>query len=187
MPGPWSRATILRPRRPLLSMAQRTISPRCAWTTMLRATSEMAVAISVCSVLPNPLAAASSRPFWRATTMSVSHSTGTRTSSGMVAAPLAPCAQELEAFLQIQRGGHALEREAELHHGKCHLGLDPHHHRLGAAQPGGVGDAEQRAGGERVEHVERGDVDDHAVGAQPPDPVCQLVAQREEVVIGQPR
>src|SRR5438034_215834 len=76
IPGPPSRATTMIPRRLFRSMPFRTIRPRLAYRTMLRASSEIAVAISVRSVGPNPSAAASSRPFWRARTMSASERTG---------------------------------------------------------------------------------------------------------------
>src|SRR3990172_3794373 len=57
---------------------------------MFLATSEMAVAISVCSVLDRPLSAASSRPFWRAVTMSVSWSIGTWVSPDIASTPPHP-------------------------------------------------------------------------------------------------
>src|SRR5206468_3004286 len=76
IPGPSSRATTMIPRRLFRSMPFRTIRPRSAYRTMLRASSEIAVAISVRSVGRNPSAAASSRPFWRAKTMSTSERTG---------------------------------------------------------------------------------------------------------------
>ena len=61
-----------------------TTSPRSANFTMLRVTSEMAVAMSVWSVAENPTRAAISRPFWRATTTSASLDTGTRTTPSVV-------------------------------------------------------------------------------------------------------
>src|SRR2546427_11079549 len=56
---------------------------------MLRVSSEIAVAINVRSVGPNPSAAASSRPFWRARTTSTSERTGIAVSRGTSSAALA--------------------------------------------------------------------------------------------------
>src|ERR687894_405939 len=76
MPGPSSRAITSTagtpPRLASDVTACISTSPRPAWVTMLRATSEMAVAINVASVAEQPIWLASSRPDWRATTMSPS-------------------------------------------------------------------------------------------------------------------
>src|SRR4030095_1107890 len=97
---------------------------------MLRASSEMAVATTARSVVANPQCDASSRPFWRAATMSASQSMGTRTSSAMSAHLLAgalPLAVKVrKAFFQVQRGRDALEREPELDHPERHLRLHSH-------------------------------------------------------------
>src|SRR5437588_12829222 len=148
---------------------------------MLRATSEIAVAISVSSVAENGSWAASVRPWARAVTTSASELIGTRTSAGTVAGLLGPPAEQGEPLLQVQRGVHALEVEAELDHRERHLGLDPDDHRLRPAQPGQVGDAAQRARGEGIHHVERRDVDDDAARAVAPDAFHQVVAQLEHV------
>src|SRR3989442_1240516 len=56
----------------------REISPRFAYIRMLRATSEMAAAMTVWSPVENPAPAASSRPCWRACTTSTSDAISTR-------------------------------------------------------------------------------------------------------------
>ena len=62
MPGPLSRATTRMPSRPPLSRTiESSTSPRVAYVVMLRATSEIAVASSVWSVLVSSRRAASSR------------------------------------------------------------------------------------------------------------------------------
>src|SRR3990172_9037813 len=180
MPGPSSLATTWTPRRPGSSSAARTTSPRCAYTTMLRATSEIAVATSVCSVTESPLAAASSRPFWRAVTMSPSCSIGTLVSPGIAPAPRGASIHEREALLEIQGRRHALERQPQLHHGEGDVGLDPHHHRTRAPQPGRLRDAADGAGGERIEDVEGRHVDDHRAGPDAPHPLGQLVPELDE-------
>ena len=67
-----------------------------------------------------------------------------------------------QALLEVQRRGHRAGAHAELHHGEGDVGLDADDDRLGAPQPGHLGDAAQRLEPERVEHVQRGDVDDDA-------------------------
>src|SRR5687768_1087961 len=106
---------------------------------MLRATSEIAVASSVWSVLVNSRLAASSRARWRAVTTSESDSMAMRVSrapSDPTVAGLLLRLQQGEALLEVERGLHVLEVHAELDHGEGHLGLDAHDHRLGAAQAG---------------------------------------------------
>jgi hypothetical protein len=76
---------------------------------MLRAISEIASAIIVWSVLENPVIAASSRPRWRAVTMSPSRSIGTLISSDTVTTPLRDSADLHEPFLQVEGRCDALE------------------------------------------------------------------------------
>src|SRR5919109_31525 len=102
---------------------------------MLRATSEMAVAIRVRSVLENPSTDESRRPSWRAVTMSSSVAMRTRPSSvarltGLLRDPV----EELEPLLEVERRVDALEVQPQLHHCESHLQLDAHHHRPRAAQ-----------------------------------------------------
>src|SRR2546429_1104140 len=101
------------------------ISPRLAYIRMLRAISEMAAAITVWSPLENPASAARSRPRCRAVTTSVSAAIGISSSSPTVDpsraaldAELRLVVEEEQSLLEVQRGGHALEREPELHHGE---------------------------------------------------------------------
>src|SRR4051812_37220734 len=142
---------------------------------MFRAISEIASAIIVWSVLENPIAAASAPPRWRAVTMSASRSIATHTSSATMTRLARRTVEVREALLEIQRGRDAVERQPELDHRARDVGLDPDAHRAGAAQLGGVRDRAQRAGRERVDHVELGDVEDHAAAAE-------LAALRREVV-----
>src|SRR2546425_15388 len=87
---------------------------------MFRASSEIAVATTARSVEGNPHWDASSRPFWRAETMSTSRSIDTRTSSAM-SANLMPGALPLpvkvgETFLEVERRRDPLQREPQLDH-----------------------------------------------------------------------
>src|SRR2546422_11145155 len=120
----------------------RMISPFLAYIRMLRAISEMAAAMTVCSPLENPATAASARPCCRASTTSTSAAIGRRSSSptaarslgfGFERALFGPAIQEGEAFLEVQHRRHALEREAELHHGERDVGLNAHDDRLRSA------------------------------------------------------
>src|SRR5712691_8972033 len=154
---------------------------------MLRAISEMAAAITVWSPLENPASAARSRPRCRAVTTSTSAATGISRSSPTVDASrsaldteLRLVVEEQQAFLEIQRGGHALEREAELDHGECNLRLNPDDHGLRAAQPRHVGDVAQGPDGEGIHHVERRDVDDHAPRPETSDALDQRLPQLRE-------
>src|SRR5437763_16651213 len=114
---------------------------------MLRATSEIAVAISVSSVAENGSWAASVRPSARAVTTSASELIGTRTSAGTVAGLLGPPAEQGGPLLHVQRGVHALEVAAELDHRRRHPGLDPDDHPPRPAQPGHAGAAAPRGPG----------------------------------------
>src|SRR2546427_710992 len=101
---------------------------------MLRASSEIAAAMTVWSPLEKPASAATLRPCWRAVTTSTSDAIGTRSSSTTVDVARAALAalgalasdpiQEGQPLLEIERGRDTLERQAELDHCKGHLGLD---------------------------------------------------------------
>src|ERR1700704_5505134 len=100
---------------------------------MLRAISEIAVAMIVRSVPANPICEASSRPFMRAVTTSPSRAIGTQVSSGAtVAAPARSAREQFHALLEIERRGNIVQCQAQLHHGECDVGLDPDDHGLGA-------------------------------------------------------
>src|SRR5918994_3835683 len=104
---------------------------------MLRATSEIAVASSVWSVLVRSTFAASSRARWRAVTTSLSDSIAIRSSGsgGTVARTLLRLEQR-EALFEVQRRLDVLEVHPQLHHRERDLGLDADDHGLGAAQAG---------------------------------------------------
>src|ERR1700752_1343589 len=125
IPGPWSIATTDTPWRSPFWTSARMISPFLAYIRMLRAISEMAAAMTLCSPLENPSTAASARPCWLASTTSTSAAIGRRSSSPTVAGPLGllvdpalfgAAIQEGEPLFEVQHGGHALQRESELHH-----------------------------------------------------------------------
>src|SRR5207245_10541035 len=111
------------------------------------------------SVEGNPHWDASSRPFWRAETMSTSRSIDTRTSSAM-SANLMPGALPLpvkvgETFLEVERRRDPLPREPQLAHREGDLRLDPHDDGLRSTQPDPVRAVAQRPGRDRVDARQR--------------------------------
>src|SRR5215210_3998281 len=99
---------------------------------MLRATSEIAVASSVWSVLVRSRSAASARACWRAVTTSESDSIAIRVpASDANVAGLLLRLQQRQALLEVERGLHVLEVHPELDHREGDLRLDPDDHRLG--------------------------------------------------------
>src|SRR4051794_4360260 len=126
---------------------------------MLRATSEIAVASSVWSVLVSSRFPAIARACWRAVTTSASDSVGMTDgrSSATVAALLPRPLEERESLLQIERGQHVLEAHPELDHRERDLGRDADDDRLRTAQARHPRDALERPRHERVHDVERGD------------------------------
>src|SRR3982074_1643155 len=102
------------------------ISPFLAYIRMLRAISEMAAAMTVCSPLENPATAAKARPCCLASTTSTSAAIDRRRASPTVArspgfgleeALFGATIEEGEAFFEVQHGRDAFQRQAELHHG----------------------------------------------------------------------
>src|SRR5437879_10956735 len=88
---------------------------------MLRASSEMAVAISVASLTVKPVCSATARPCCRAVTTSLSDAIRIWVSAAKGnTAPSVHAARFLlqvrQAFLQIERGGDVLQRQSELYH-----------------------------------------------------------------------
>src|SRR6266403_4560224 len=96
------------------------ISPFLAYIRMLRAISEMAAAMTVCSPLENPATAANARPCCLASTTATSAAIDSRSSSPTGArllgfaverALFGPAMQEREAFFQVEHRRDALERQ----------------------------------------------------------------------------
>ena len=135
---------------------------------MLRAISEIAVAIIVTSVSEKPSCRASSMPGLAGRDDVVGVVDRDHDSQSATVAPDRRFAdpqlpvQQREALFEVQRGVHVVERQAQLDHGERHLGLQADDHGVRAAQPGHVRDRAQRPCSERIHHVDRGDVDDDA-------------------------
>src|SRR5215211_6926008 len=150
MPGPESLATTTSPQRRSPISGRMATFPLPAWTRMLRAISEIAVAMSVASVREKPSLVASARPCARASMMCSSESIGTCTASSTVMRVLHQSVEHLETLLEVQGRVHGLEVELELHHRHRNVGLDSDDHGLSAAQPCGQRDRLQRPCNERV-------------------------------------
>src|SRR5919202_5076914 len=185
MPGPASCATTRRPYRPSSYIGSSRISPLPTWTTMLRAISEIAVAMSVASVREKPSFVARARPSARAGTMSESEVMGTRISSPIPGVPPRPSVEHRERLVEIEHRVERLEVQVELHHRDRDVGLDPDDHGLRPAEPGGDGDRPKRACDEGVDDVPGADVDDEPAYALPADPLGQLVAEGEDLAVAE--
>src|SRR5436189_4940471 len=136
------------------------ISPSLAWSTMLRATSEMAAATRVTSVPSNPSLIASLRPSWRAVTISIFELIATRCSFPMFNVPLGVLIQIGQAFLQIEGRPHAFQRQAQLHHGKGNIRLNADDHGFGSTQFEHMGDGPKGACGKGIDDIKHGDIND---------------------------
>src|SRR6266576_1424896 len=106
---------------------------------MLRASSEIAVAMSVASPVVKPSAVARARPVGRAATISWSELMATRISPALTVSlsvyVLEFFNQVRQTFFQVQRRRNTFQRQSKLNHGKRHFRLNPHDHCFGAAQP----------------------------------------------------
>src|SRR5687767_853593 len=189
MPGPWSAAMISTPFFVASLISVMITSPSFAYSTMFRATSEIAVAMIVRLLCEKPACDARLRPCCRAATMSAEFWIRTCTWLSLLTAMafLEPLIEQREALLEIEGGQHVLECQSKLHHRLGDVGLNADDHGLGAAQLGHIGDGAQSTRGERVEHIQRGHVDDHSQGAVLPDQPRQVVAQAHQILIAERR
>src|SRR5260221_8964891 len=190
IPGPWSRATTSIPSRPRAQASLTLTSPLPAYRSMLRASSEMAVAIKCWSVGLKPIAAASDRPAWRALTMSASVLMTTATTfSGRSpgkgsAAKTAPRVEQVQPGIEVQCGCHTVQLEAEPRHCEGDLGADPDDHRFGAPEPDRRGQLAQDLGGEGVDDVQESDVHDRRPGAVSPNLIGDLRLEGGQAGVG---
>src|SRR5438105_10207247 len=151
---------------------------------MLRAISEIAVAIRVRSPGRKPSSVARARPCWRAMTMSISDTIGTSVSVS-TGRRGARSVEGLESLFQVESGQHAFQPQTELDHGEGDLRLDSDDHRLRPSQLDHVGQVSKGAAGKGVHHVERGHVHDHSSAPQAADLFGQLIAELDQVGIGE--
>src|SRR5487761_1273449 len=99
---------------------------------MLRATSEMAVAIMVASTAEKPSSWASCRPAWRVATTSESWLIAKRRLP--IAGPLPGQAQAEQGVIQVEGGDDVVEVDTQLGHREGHVGTDAGDHGARTAQ-----------------------------------------------------
>src|ERR1700691_2561054 len=133
------------PATPFLVAGRSRISPLRAYLRMLRASSEMAVAISVWLVASKPRSVASSRPNLRASRKSASSLICTRDSLSTIRSPVRHRPQVGEALVEIQRGTDVQYAQPKLRHGHRDARLNPHDDCLNAAKTKHGGQAPQCA------------------------------------------
>src|SRR5215470_16231853 len=152
---------------------------------MLRANSEIAVAMSVASPEPNPISIARARPFWRACTMSWSELILTVITPSNTAALsihlLELLVQVVQPFLQVQRCRNIFQRQPQLHHRKGNFRLNSNDYGLCATQADHLRNLAERSRGKRIHHVHRRDVDDDPSRAKPHHLLHQRTSQMVEV------
>src|SRR5574341_167862 len=186
MPGPSSRAMMRMPSLFPSWICLRTISPSPAYWRMLRAASEMAVAMKICSLLVKPISAASARPSCLAVTISASLLIGrTASSSSMPAAAFCLLVQIDQPLFQVKGRRRIFQRDPKLDHIKGNIRLDAYDDRFRAAQSKHLDDSPQGADRERVDHVEHSDIDHDTQRALLAHAGGQFVAQLDEVLIRQ--
>src|SRR3954470_3164520 len=100
---------------------------------MLRATSEIAAAISVTSAPLKPISSARARPRWRAVTISVAELISVCVSVSIYRRALGLHVQVEKALLEIQRCPHPFQRQAQLHHRERDVRLNSHDHGFRSA------------------------------------------------------
>src|SRR6185369_5740263 len=146
LPAPWSLETTQIPRLLPWVAAWRMISPVLAWSTMLRAISEIAAAIRVRSEPSKPNSIASARPFCRASTMSALELIATRVPSFSMFDLLFGQIEVSQPFFKVEGSADAFQGQPQLHHGEGNIGLDADDDRFGATQFEHVRDGAEGAG-----------------------------------------
>src|SRR5207245_1965939 len=120
-----------RRERPWIT--DKTTSPDLAYSMMLRATSETAVAIITRSAPSNPMYLARLRAAIRASTMSISDTMGMTRTPGL--GSLRFILQQRQRFLQVEGSRHIAKFQAQLDHGESHLRLNAHNYGPRSAEP----------------------------------------------------
>jgi ABC-type transporter Mla MlaB component len=96
-----------------------------------------------------------------------------------------PALEQGEPLLEVERGAYRLERQPPRHHGQRDRRPDPDHHGPGPAEPGGRAEGAQGVGGEGVDDVERGDVDDHSAGPPSTYLLHQVLLEAHQLAVVQ--
>src|SRR5262245_26186195 len=129
IPGPLSSKTSRSPRRASLLRASSLTDPPPPWSSVLRASSLAAVTILVWSTRPSPCATAQSRVACRTRTTSSDDRIDIVSSltTAINVLPLrAGVLKRPHAFLDVERGAHARQREAQFDERDGHRRAHPH-------------------------------------------------------------
>ena len=104
--------------------------------------------------------------------MSASRSIGTRDFETRLATPVVIRRSSWKPSSRSSAVGDVLQGEAELHHAHGYVRLNPDDHGARPAKLGGIRDPSNGSRGERVEDIERRDIEDHSTAAKSaqPDP-----------------
>src|SRR5215471_14004104 len=120
--------------------------------TILRATSDIAVAISVSSLEEKRRPDTKLRACWRAVRTSTSALIGTTSSPASVMAsrfPAVPHVEQVKTVLEVEGRHRPFQGQPKLHHRKRHVRLDPDDDAFRPEQLDHLGNAAQRADSER--------------------------------------
>ncbi|HYU78765.1 MAG TPA: hypothetical protein VEK56_07255, partial [Vicinamibacterales bacterium] len=90
-----------------------------------------------------------------------------------------------ETLLEVERSGNVSECQPQANHGKSNLRLNPDDNRCGATKPGHLTELGQRPHGERIQDIQRRDVDDDASGPENADLFDERAPQDRELVVAQ--
>ncbi len=184
MPGPSSSKCMRRPVRPAWSSSSQRMRPPPPWTRVLRDSSLAAVMTLVWSTSENRSLPHNARTAWRHSTMCCSDSRGRvpEVSSAKRGLP-ADAAQQFHAALHIERGAHAVQRQAKFHEGDGHGRLHADHDRMCRENARDAGNAAEHPAHERIHDLQSGDVDHHACGTGVGDARGEVFLQGEGGVV----
>src|SRR5215471_4736783 len=182
MPGPWSSKVSRNPRRVSLLRASSLTVPPPPWSSVLRASSLAAVTILVWSTRLRPCATANSRATCRTRTTSSDDLIVIVSSFTTAIAVLLLCAGALKqahALLNVERGAHSRQREAQLDQRDGHRRAHPDDYRFRVQHARHRRDIAEHPADERVHYFERRNVDQYAPRPCPGDSLGQVVLQRQ--------
>src|SRR5262245_6697190 len=182
MPGPRSSNVSRSPRRGSLLMASSLTVPPPPWSSVLRANSLAAVTILVWSTRLRPCATAHSRATCRTRTTSSDDLIDIVSSFATAIDVLLLCSGALEqahAFLDVERGAHARQREAQLDERNGYRRAHPDDYRFRVQHARHRRDVAEHPADERVHDFQRGNVNQHAPSPCFGDPLSQVVLQRQ--------
>src|SRR5262250_88365 len=182
MPGPRSSKVSRSPRRASLLIASSLTVPPPPWSRVLRASSLAAVTILVWSTRLSPCATAHSRATCRTRTTSsddLIDIVSSFTTAIDVLLLRAGALKQAHAFLNVERGAHARQRESQLDERNGHRRAHPDDYSFRVQHARHRRDVAEHPADERVHDFERRNVNQHAPRPRFRDPLGQVVLQRQ--------